>query len=74
MPLKWLAIYLEIFLGGGGGLLLLTWTNFIPSIISKQMPSKVWGEITYPFPNFNGKSIEVWEWIINLLNTVSQLI
>ena len=27
------------------------------------MPSEVWSEITYPFPNFNGCSIEVWEWI-----------
>ena len=27
------------------------------------MPSKVWDEITYPFPNFNGCTVEVWEWI-----------
>ena len=27
------------------------------------MPSKVWDEITYPFPNFNGATVEVWEWI-----------
>ena len=26
------------------------------------MPSKVWSEITYPFPNFNGCTVEVWEW------------
>ena len=24
---------------------------------------KVWDEITYPFPNFNGTAVEVWEWI-----------
>ena len=24
---------------------------------------KVWDEITYPFPNFNGCTIDVWEWI-----------
>ena len=29
------------------------------------MPSKVWDEITYPFPNFNGATVEVWEWISN---------
>ena len=23
------------------------------------------GEITYPFPNFNGVAVEVWEWISN---------
>ena len=27
------------------------------------MPSTVWDEITYPFLNFNGCTIEVWEWI-----------
>ena len=31
------------------------------------MPSKVWDEITYPFPNFNGRTIEVWEWISNFI-------
>ena len=28
------------------------------------MPCKVWDEIIYPFPNFNGATVEVWEWII----------
>ena len=27
------------------------------------MPGKVWDEITYPFPSFNGYTVEVWEWI-----------
>ena len=27
----------------------------------------VWDEITYPFPNFIGAAIEVWEWISNLI-------
>ena len=31
------------------------------------MPSKVWGQITYPFPNFNRWSVEVWEWISNFI-------
>ena len=22
----------------------------------------MWDEITYPFPNFNGATVEVWEW------------
>ena len=34
--------------------------------ISNHTPSKVCNEITYPFPNFNGCTIEVWEWISNL--------
>ena len=29
------------------------------------MPSKVRDEITYPFPNFNGPTDEVWGWISN---------
>ena len=27
------------------------------------MPCEVWNKITYPFPNFNSATIEVWEWI-----------
>ena len=34
------------------------------------MPSKVWDEIIYPFPNFNGCSIEVWEWISNFITHI----
>ena len=30
------------------------------------MPNKVWDEITYPFPNFNG-TVEVWEWVSNFI-------
>ena len=25
----------------------------------------MWDEVTYPFPNFNGATVEVWEWISN---------
>ena len=27
------------------------------------MPSKMSDEITYPFPNFNGCTVKIWEWI-----------
>ena len=27
----------------------------------------MWGEFTYPFPNFNGCTVEVWEWISNFI-------
>ena len=27
----------------------------------------MWDEITYPFPNFNGCTIEVWAWISNFI-------
>ena len=37
----------------------------IPAWISNHMLSKVWDEVTYPFPNSNGCTVEVWEWISN---------
>ena len=30
-----------------------------------HIPNKVWDEIIYPSPNFNGCSVEVWELVIN---------
>ena len=35
----------------------------IPAWISNQMYGKVWDEIMYPFHNFNGTTVEIWEWI-----------
>ena len=39
------------------------------------MPGKVWGQITFPFLNFNGCTIKVEEWISNftphIIETVS---
>ena len=37
------------------------WLTIFPAWISNHMSSKVWGEITYPFPNFNGCTVDVWE-------------
>ena len=37
----------------------------IPAWISNHMPRKVWAEIIYPFLNFNGHTVEVWEWVSN---------
>ena len=28
---------------------------------------EVWDEITYPFPSFNGETVEAWEWISNFI-------
>ena len=51
-----------------------TWDTFyehgltlVSAWIGNHMPSKVWGEITYPFLNFNGAAIEVCEWISNFI-------
>ena len=39
----------------------------IPAWISNHMPNKVWDEISYPFPNLNGESVEDWKWISNFI-------
>ena len=35
----------------------------MPARISYYVHYKMWGEITYPFPNVNCATVEVWEWI-----------
>ena len=52
------------------GPLLLTWNNFNPSMDRNHVHYKVWEEITYPFPNFNGVAVEAWEWISNFISTL----
>ena len=42
------------------------WT-LIPAWKSNYNHYKVWYELTYPFPNFNGAAIEIWEWINNFI-------
>ena len=49
------------------GPLLLTWINLILARINDYIYYNVWGEITFPFPNFNGATVEVWEWISNFI-------
>ena len=41
--------------------------RYMTSWISNYIHFKAWDEITYPFPNFNGCTIEVWEWISNFI-------
>ena len=41
--------------------------TLIPAWLSNHMPRNVWDEITYQFPNFNGATIDVWEWISNFI-------
>ena len=36
--------------------------TLIPAWISNCIHYKVWDQMTYPFPNFNGATVEVWEW------------
>ena len=39
--------------------LLLTWINFNTTMDNNYIHYKVWDEITYPFLNFNGATVEV---------------
>ena len=39
--------------------------TLITAWIRNHMPSKVWDEINNAFPNFDGATVEVWEWINN---------
>ena len=45
------------------GPVLLTWFNLNTSMNKYHIPSNVSYEIMYPFPNFNGCAVVVWEWI-----------
>ena len=41
--------------------------TLIPAWSSNHKPGTVWDEITYPFPNVNGATPKVWEWISNFI-------
>ena len=45
----------------------------IPTWTSNFVHYLVWYEITYPFLNFNGGPVEVWEWISNFFTHLSML-
>ena len=49
------------------GPFLLTWINLNAIMYKFLHPLLVWDEITYPFPNFNDCTVEVWEWINDLI-------
>ena len=44
-----------------------TGLTLIPVWIRNHMPSKVWDEITYPFPNFNGCAVDFWKLISDFM-------
>ena len=45
--------------------------SLIPAWIRIHIHRKVWHEITYPFPNVNGCTVEVWEWMIDLISDLT---
>ena len=40
--------------------------ELIPAWINNYIYYKMWDEIIYPFPNYKGCTVDVWEWISNL--------
>ena len=73
-PYSWLCFELlsarAILAGGltgklfGGGRIISRkpWRTWSMSCISNYIHHEEWDQITYPFPNFNGAAVEVWEW------------
>ena len=51
-----------------------TWANLILAWSSNYIHYKVWHEISYPFPNFNGAAVEVWEWISNFISHFTEYV
>ena len=51
----------------GLGPLLLIGLTLILAWINNHTPGKMWDEITYPFLNFNGCTVEVYKWISNFI-------
>ena len=47
------------------GHLWLTWLTLVSAWISNYIHYKVGDENTYPFLNFNGATVEIYEWISN---------
>ena len=41
--------------------------ELIPAWINNYIYYKMWDEIIYPFPNFNSWTVEVWEWISDII-------
>ena len=55
---QWYALYVSLY--SYGLTLIQTW-------ISNHIDYDVLDEITYPFPNFNGGTVEVCEWTSNFM-------
>ena len=45
----------------------MVWGPLIPAWRSNNIHHELWDEITYPFSNFNGATVEVWEWLSNFI-------
>ena len=41
--------------------------KFNPRMDNYHIHCKVWDEISFAFTNYNGRAVEVWEWISNFI-------
>ena len=48
--------------------------TLIPTWIRIYTHYIVWGEITYPYPNYNGETVKVWEMISNLISHFTEYV
>ena len=48
--------------------------TLIPARICNHNHYRVWDVITYPFPNFNGCTVEVWDWISNFVRKMRKVL
>ena len=46
----------------------------IPAWTSNYIHYKMWDAITYPLLNFNGATVEVYEWISNFISHVTRYV
>ena len=44
--------------------------TLIPVRLSSYIHYKIWDEMIYLFPNFNGATVEVWDWINNFIHNL----
>ena len=64
---EWQTFRKILVLGWPSGPPLLHCIYFNPSLDKQFLPYRVRDEITHPFPIFNGGTVDVWDWICNLI-------
>ena len=57
----------SLFAPQGGPIFFTNMDYLTPAWIGNHILSNVYDEITYPFSNFNGETVEVWERISNFI-------
>ena len=66
ISLKYMHLIIYVYIYSFNGIIHITWLlKTISRTFTYQctLASKVWNEMTYPFPYFNGVTVEIWKWI-----------